>query len=94
MESLGHVTRLEIFRTLIRAGRSGTPVGTIQQQLAIPGSTLSHHIKHLVDAGLVSQNRHGRSLVCCANYSTMNELLTFLTDECCADEVDRNKDCC
>ena len=86
MESLGNRTRLEIFKLLIRAGQSGTNVGTIQERLDIPGSTLSHHIRQLVDAGLVSQNRDGRTLVCCANFANMNALVGYLMEECCADE--------
>ena len=86
LESLGNETRLAIFRTLVRAGVSGLPVGGLKDKLDIPGSTLSHHLSQLVAAGLVSQSREGRVLRCQAEYSAMNELLGYLTDECCADE--------
>ncbi len=86
LESLGNETRLAIFRALVRAGTSGLPVGGLKAQLEIPGSTLSHHLSQLVAAGLVSQSREGRVLRCQAEYSAMNELLGYLTDECCADE--------
>ena len=90
MESLGNPTRLDVFRLLIRAGRQGKPVGAVQESLNIPASTLSHHISHLVKCGLVSQIRDGRTLMCCANFSLMNELLAYLTAECCIEEGD----CC
>ena len=86
MESLGNPTRLEIFRNLVRAGQSGLAVGELQQRLSIPGSTLSHHIHHLVERALVSQNREGRVLRCNANFANMNALINFLTEECCSDE--------
>jgi DNA-binding transcriptional ArsR family regulator len=86
LESLGNETRLAIFRTLVRAGTSGLPVGGLKEKLGIPGSTLSHHLSQLVSAGLVSQAREGRVLRCQAEFSAMNELLGYLADECCADE--------
>ena len=86
LESLGNETRLAIFRTLVRAGTAGLPVGGLKQKLEIPGSTLSHHLGQLISAGLVSQSREGRVLRCQAEFATMNELLGYLTDECCADE--------
>lgn len=83
LESLGSPTRLAVFRALVKAGPDGLPVGELQAQLEIPGSTLSHHISHLVRNELVDQQRQGRVLRCTANFSSMNELLDFLTRECC-----------
>jgi DNA-binding transcriptional ArsR family regulator len=85
LESLGNSTRLAIYRALVRAGPAGLPVGKLQARLDIPGSTLSHHIAHLVKNDLVSQAREGRVLRCTANYRTMNDLITYLSDECCRD---------
>ena len=87
LESLGNPTRLAIFRNLVRAGPTGMPVGKLKQQLAVPGSTLSHHLSHLMKYDLVTQQREGRVLRCNANYQKMNELLTFLTLECCRDDA-------
>lgn len=87
LESLGNATRLEIYRTLVRAGTRGSPVGELQKRLDIPASTLSHHIQHLVQRSLVSQQREGRVLRCTANYDMMNQLMHFLTAECCRDEA-------
>ena len=80
---LGNATRLEIFRLLVRAGPDGVTVGEIQRHLSVPGSTLSHHIAHLVWAGLIEQERRGRSLHCRARHDVMDTLIEFLTDECC-----------
>ena len=85
LESLGNEKRLSVFRQLIRSGPDGLPVGQLQSHLGIPGSTLSHHVAHLVNQGLVTQEREGRVLRCTANYARMNDLMTFLTEECCAD---------
>ena len=81
---LGSPTRLEIYRLLVKAGAEGAPVGTLQEVLGIPGSTLSHHIGKLVVAGLVTQSRESRILRCRADYRRMQALLDFLQDECCS----------
>lgn len=80
---LGSPTRLEIYRLLVKAGAEGAPVGTLQEVLGIPGSTLSHHIGKLVVAGLVTQDRESRILRCRADYRRMQALIDFLQDECC-----------
>lgn len=85
LEALGNVTRLQIFRALVRAGEEGLPVGKLQEKLDIPASTLSHHLKRLVETGLVIQNRQATTLICTANYKHMNALIGYLVDECCAD---------
>jgi DNA-binding transcriptional ArsR family regulator len=86
LEALGNTTRLRIYRTLVRAGRAGMPVGRLQERLKIPASTLSHHVKALVGVGLISQVRASTTLVCHAQYDTMQGLVDFLAAECCADE--------
>ena len=84
LEKLGNTTRLEVFRLLVRAGEGGLPVGEIQERLGIPASTLSHHLGHLVNAGLVHQEREGRVLRCRPDFRLMSELVGFLTEQCCA----------
>ncbi|RUX69118.1 transcriptional regulator, partial [Mesorhizobium sp. M7A.F.Ca.US.005.03.1.1] len=59
----------------------------VQGRLDIPSSTLSHHLKRLVDTGLVTQERQATTLICRANYPGMNALIGYLADECCADAV-------
>ncbi|WP_415888541.1 ArsR/SmtB family transcription factor [Neptuniibacter sp. SY11_33] len=86
LAELGHTTRLEVFRYLVRGGRQGVPVGDIQSELGIPGSTLSHHISRLVAVGLVLQQREGRTLYCVPQYQELDGLIDFLKDECCINE--------
>lgn len=86
LEALGNPSRLNIYRTLVRAGRDGIAVGQLQERVGIPASTLSHHLKRLLDAGLASQERQATTLICRADYPTMQSLIGFLVDECCADE--------
>src|SRR3982751_4386238 len=88
LEALGNPTRLRIYRTLIRAGGAGMPVGRLQDRLKIAPSTLSHHIKSLVVVGLVTQVREGTTLVCHANYEVMRGLVDFLVAECCCESAE------
>jgi DNA-binding transcriptional ArsR family regulator len=85
LEALGNPTRLQVYRTLVRAGEAGLPVGRLQDKLGIPASTLSHHLQKLIVTGLVTQERQATTLICRANYPAMDNLVGFLVDECCAD---------
>lgn len=86
LAELGHVTRLSIYRALVRAGNNGLAVSEVQQKLDIPGSTLSHHISRMVRVGLISQTRESRVLRCRAQYQKLDDLIGFLSDECCIDQ--------
>ena len=83
LEALGNPTRLAIYRALIKAGSNGANVGSIQSVVNIPASTLTHHIQKLVMAGLVSQHRQSRELICRAEYDAMEETIDYLKEECC-----------
>lgn len=85
LEALGNPTRLAAYRRLVRAGPDGLPVGGLQASLDIPASTLSHHLHRLVAVDLVSQERQGTQLICRANFAAMDELVAFLSSQCCAD---------
>jgi DNA-binding transcriptional ArsR family regulator len=85
LEAIGNPTRLGIYRTLVRAGGAGLTVGTLQERMGMAASTLSHHLKRLVETGLVSRERQGTSLICRAEYPAMRALIGYLADECCAD---------
>jgi ArsR family transcriptional regulator len=85
LSSLGSPVRLKLYRALVRAGEAGLACGTLQDKLGIAASTLSHHIKHLMDAGLIRQERQGTTLVCHAIYPAMQSLVGYLVDECCQD---------
>ncbi len=81
--ALGHDTRLALFRLLVERGPDGLPAGVIAERLGIPPSSLTFHLQHLHRAGLVTQRRLHRQLIYTADYTTMNVLLTYLTDNCC-----------
>ncbi len=83
--ALGSEVRLAILRALVRAGAAGLAVGALQQRLAIAASTLSHHLRALVQAGVLEQTRDGRTLICRARYDRIQGLAAFLVSECCAD---------
>ena len=86
LEALGNPTRLSIFRKLVEAGAEGCPVGEVRDSLDIPSSTLSHHIAKLVNAGLLTQERDSRSLICRVDHSAMDALMEFLVQNCCAED--------
>lgn len=85
LKALGNRSRLQVYRTLVRAGFDGLPVGRLQERVAIAPSTLTHHLQQLVANGLVTQERQGTTLICRACYPAMNRLIGFLVDECCAE---------
>ena len=82
--ALAHETRLQIFRLLVQAGASGLSVGKIAEALAIEANgRLTFHLKELVGAGLASSRQEGRFVFYSTNYGAMNELLRYLTEDCC-----------
>jgi DNA-binding transcriptional ArsR family regulator len=83
LAALAQGMRLRIFRTLVGAGPTGLTPGALSVTLAMPGSTLSFHLKELLHAGLVSQERDGRHLIYRPSLTQMNALLTYLTAHCC-----------
>ena len=85
--ALAQETRLQIFRQLVQAGPAGVSVGRIAEQLGTEANgRLSFHLKELVTAGLATANQSGRFIYYSANYPAMNELLAYLTTNCCAGE--------
>ena len=84
--ALGSEQRLHVLRTLVRAGPDGLPIGILGDRCGVTGSTLTHHVKILNQAGLVTQTKMGRSIICAAvAYDQIETLSQFLTTECCAD---------
>lgn len=83
LAALAQSARLRIFRALVGAGPTGLTPGSLSATLDVPASTLSFHLKELVHAGLVSQERDGRSLIYRASFSHMNALLAYLSAHCC-----------
>ncbi|WP_296226109.1 ArsR/SmtB family transcription factor [Ralstonia sp. UBA689] len=87
LAALAHNLRLRVFRMLVVAGPSGLTPGAIAEQLDVPGATLSFHLKELMSAQLVTQERDGRNLIYRAAFDHMNGLLGFLTENCCQGEA-------
>ncbi len=84
--ALGSEQRLSVLRTLVRAGPDGLSMGELGQRSGVSGSTLTHHLKILVGAGLVRQEKRGRSIIVgAADMTTMQALSDYLLSECCAD---------
>jgi len=84
LAALAQETRLDIFRLLVRAGSEGLPAGAIAEALGVPSATLSFHLKELRSAGVAHCRREGRSLIYSPDFDAMNDLLGFLTENCCA----------
>jgi DNA-binding transcriptional ArsR family regulator len=87
--ALAQETRLQLYRLLVTSGASGLSAGTIAERLGVIPSSLSFHLQHLVHARLITQRRTGRMMIYAAEYGTMNGLLAFLSENCCAEGVSR-----
>jgi ArsR family transcriptional regulator len=83
LEALAQESRLGIFRLLVEAGPTGLPAGQIAERMKLPAPTLSFHLAQLKHARLTTCRRDGRSLIYSANFGEMNDLVGFLTDNCC-----------
>jgi len=84
--ALGSEQRLSVLRSLVRAGPDGLSIGELGKRTGVTGSTLTHHMKLLAQAGLVKQEKQGRSIICAAvAYDELRALSNFLLRECCAD---------
>lgn len=81
--ALAQPVRLEVFRALVVAGRAGLTPGTMADALGVPPNTLSFHLKELAQAGLVTQERASRHVIYRAAYDRMNDVLRYLTQNCC-----------
>lgn len=83
LAALGHESRLTIFRLLVEAGSEGIFVGTIGEATEMAPATLSFHLAHLSRVGLIKGQRESRFIRYSTNYGTMDELIIFLTSNCC-----------
>jgi ArsR family transcriptional regulator, arsenate/arsenite/antimonite-responsive transcriptional repressor len=84
LAALAQESRLGVFRALVQAGAAGLPAGQIGERLGLPGPTLSFHLAQLKAAHLVDCRRDGRSLIYAADYATMNAVVGYLLENCCA----------
>ena len=83
LSSIAQEARLQIFRLLVQAGEVGLSAGGISETLQVPASTLSFHLKALNHAGLIHARQESRFIYYSANYAAMNDLLAYLTQNCC-----------
>jgi ArsR family transcriptional regulator len=83
MAALAQESRLATYRLLVQAGPHGMTPGKISEQLGVPASSLSFHLKELSHAQLIVAQQDGRYIRYAADFSTMNGLIGFLTDNCC-----------
>jgi ArsR family transcriptional regulator len=83
LAALGHESRLAAFRQLVQVGAEGMPVGELRDRLGLAPATLTAHLNVLRAAGLVLDTREGRVIRVRANYLQMNDLVGFLTENCC-----------
>ncbi len=87
--AMGSEARLKVLRCLVRAGETGLTVNQIQSRTGIAPSTLAHHLKFLTGAGVVAQERLGRSVTTRARFDHLRKLAGFILSECCADETQK-----
>jgi len=88
LAALAQENRLDVFRLLVQAGPEGMPAGAVAGALKLAPNTLTFHFDRLRDAGLVTVRREGRSMIYAARFEVMNDLLGFLTENCCQGAVD------
>lgn len=87
LAALAQPNRLQVFRALVVAGREGMQPSQLAERFELPAATLSFHLKELMNAGLISQERDGRNLIYRAEFKRMDGLLGYLTDNCCQGEA-------
>ena len=87
LAALAQASRLEVFRALVVAGQAGLTPGALSESLGVAPNTLSFHLKELVHADLITQERAGRNLIYRAQFDRMNAVLAYLTQNCCQGEA-------
>jgi DNA-binding transcriptional ArsR family regulator len=85
--ALAHEIRLELFRLLVQKGPEGLTAGTLAASVGIAPSSLTFHLQQLTHAGLIAQRRTGRNLIYSTDYSAMNSLMSYLTENCCGQGI-------
>ena len=83
LKALGHPARLSIVRLVVQGPVEGTPAGEIQTRLGLPGSTLSHHLSDLAEAGLLMATRQGTTIRYAARFDRLKALTEYLWQDCC-----------
>lgn len=83
-DALSQETRLSAFRLLVQAGADGVAAGVLSDELGTPHNTLSFHLSHLSNAGIISSRKEGRSVIYLANFDAMHDLIAFMVRNCCS----------
>lgn len=83
LSALGHPVRLKVLRYVVQGDVEGTPAGEIQVHVDLPASTLSHHLKRLVDAGLLTTRGEGTFHYYAADFPALRALTDFVWEDCC-----------
>lgn len=83
LSALAQESRLAVFKLLVQKGHEGLCVGDIQGELKLPAATLSFHLKELANAGLLKSRQEGRFIYYLPDFKAMNDLLSYLSDNCC-----------
>lgn len=83
-DALSQETRLKAFRLLVKAGPDGLPAGVLSDALGTPHNTMSFHLKHLANAGIVSSRKDSRSVIYSANFDVTRGLIGFMVEDCCS----------
>mgnify|MGYP003659315979 CR=1 FL=1 len=86
-DALSQETRLRVFRLLVKAGPDGMAAGALSECLGTPHNTMSFHLNHLSNAGVIDSRREGRSVIYFANFDVTRDLITFLVKDCCSAEL-------
>jgi ArsR family transcriptional regulator len=87
LAALAQESRLSIFRLLVQAGKTGVAAGVLGENLGIPPATLSFHLKTLMHAKLIKSRTEGRFVIYSANFASMDRLIAYLTEHCCAGDA-------
>lgn len=97
-DALSQETRLKVFRLLVEQGTKGAAAGLLSDKLGVPANTLSFHLSHMSNAGLVLSRREGRSIIYSANFEFFTGLIRYMVRDCCSVEFasireDRDRGC-
>lgn len=87
LAALAQGSRLEVFRLLVQVGPEGLAAGALGERLGITPATLSFHLKVLFHAKLVKSRTEGRFVIYSANFAEMDNLISYLTEHCCAGDA-------
>ncbi len=91
-DALSQETRLKAFRLLVEHGMDGAAAGVLSDHLGIPHNTLSFHLSHLSNAGLLTSRREGRSIIYTVDFAAFQDLIRFMVDDCCNKETAKTRD--